>query len=292
MRTAHKKGAVHAPTPDLKRIAYLGRPGSFSHEAFAFFASPKTEEFPLPEFSALIQALLKKRVDGAILPLENSLIGALTQSYDLLQTYPVQIIQELYLPITLALLGKGPKKGMKKITRVLSHPAALSQCERFLNRHPQWERVAVGDTASAAAGVEEEKEEGSAAISGYQSAELYHLEIWEKEIQDNPNNFTRFVLITRKEKGLPRGQKVSCTIILPHAVGTLSHLLWRLASLGINLTQILSRPIKSDPFAYRFFLDLLLSEERQLEELTRILAEAGQEYRILGCYPEGEWKIG
>ena len=264
------------------RVAIQGTRGAYS-EAAARRCWPDLELVSCREVSDVVTSVREGRADAGCLAIENSLIGSVTPTYDLLHEAfgdgTLHLDREVLLPVHHALMGlKGaPREGIR---RVLSHPVALGQCRLWLDRHLRdAERVSAWDTAGSARMVAEAADPSQAAIAPVLAAATYGLEILEERIEDDPTNQTRFLTFSAQastgstEDG-PR--KTSLIVCVDHRPGMLSAALQAFASRGVNLTSIQSRPERSAPWTYRFYIEVegAPSEPRLAEALEAIEAVA------------------
>lgn len=262
------------------RVAYQGEPGSFSEQAAKRMLGDFTA-VPSRTFDDLFRA----PADCLVAPIENSLAGSIHRNYDLLLSSGLTIRAETSLRIVHNLIGIG---SLDEIRRVYSHPVALAQCERYLAAHPQFEPVEVHDTAGAVRMVVERGHRDEAAIASAEAAVLYGGTILVREIEDDPQNFTRFLLLAREPMALNGAKwKTSLVFRLPNVPGSLHHALGTFAKANIDLAKIESRPVQGRPWEYSFYADVVGAESepavaRALEEL-RAMAEM---LRVLGSYPE------
>ena len=272
------------------RIAYLGPPGTFSEEAVARcdLAGP---EAPLPcdSFPDAYEAVLDGRADAALLPIENSLEGAIGTVMDLLVHRPGLLIRrEVLLPVRQHLLA--PRGvGLEDVTRVLSHPQPFGQCARYLRtRLPKAALQPTHSTADAARQVAEGAP-GAAAIGARAAAARYGLEIIAESIQDADENTTRFVLLARADEAPTGCDRTSIAFTLDRdRPGGLYEVLGEFAQRGINLSKIESRPLKRALGHYVFFIDF---EAHRLDAggaaaIEGVRARAHELY-LLGSYPRG-----
>jgi prephenate dehydratase len=239
------------------RVAYLGPPGTFSEEAVARcdLAGPEAP-VPCASFADAYELALKGEADGALLPIENSLEGAVGTVNDLLVHRPGLLIRrEVLLPVRQHLLAR-PGTRLEDVTRVLSHPQPFGQCAAFLrSRLPGAALQATHSTADAARQVAEGLP-GAAAIGSGAAARLHGLEIVAEAIQDTEDNTTRFVLVTRGDEGPTGADKTSFGFTLDRdRPGGLYEVLGEFAARGINLSRIESRPLKQALGHYVFFID-------------------------------------
>ena len=246
----------------MLKVAIQGDPGSNSHRATEQMLG-RVELLPCAISSEVFERLVARDADAAVLPIENSLHGAVAGHSDLLLEHGVVVVRELSLRIRHALMVV-PGVALSEVQRVLSHPVALSQCRRFFAARPRIEAVPFYDTAGAVKHLVETRDRGAAAIAAPQAAEVYGAEILLRDLEDDPLNFTRFFLLTRPEDAghlRPQGttiNKMSLAFDLPHQPGSLQHALGLLAEQGADLTRIESRPVPGRPWEYIFFVDLRL----------------------------------
>ncbi len=274
------------------RIAYLGPPGTFSEEAVSRCDLARGgEAVPQPTFAGAYHALRRGEVDGALLPIENSIEGSVGATLDLLVHEPGPLIRrEVLLPVRQHLLAR-PGTRLEDVRRVLSHPQPFGQCSRFLG-----ERLAgatlepTHSTAEAARKVGAgEAGAGAAAIGSRAAAARYGLELLAESIQDVDENFTRFVLLAQADEAPTGADRTSIAFTLDRdRPGGLYEVLGELASRGINLSKVESRPMKQALGHYVFFLDF---EAHRLdapgaEALAGVRARVHRLW-LLGSYPQG-----
>lgn len=271
----------------MKRIVYQGAQGSFSElAALAAFGSD-VQLTGKETFLSLYEALEEDQADIAVIPIENTLIGSIWENYDLLHQFDIEIVGEKLLKIEHCLLGIGNDKGaINKIKRVYSHPKALDQCRAFFRSHPWIEPIVHYDTAGAAAMLAQRQDPEEAAIASCETAQLYSLCVLKKGIADNPQNYTRFLFAAKKGRNVFQGDKCTVLITLKHEPGALAQVLQDVASHGINLTKIESRPIIGKPFEYLFYIDLQFGPTQMhlLEQALKNLQEITQSCKMLGIY--------
>lgn len=264
----------------MKRCLFQGITGSYSYQA----AQNWDRDLLLigkNTFREVFSALQAKEGDYAVIPLENSLAGSIYENYDLLLEYSTSILGEIYLKIDHCLLSKGEDIGTLK--KVLSHPKALEQCTRFFKDHPGVERVIHFDTAGAAEEISKRDDPYEAAIASRQAAEMYGLHILQENIQDERDNYTRFAFISKQAKE-SIGNKCSLVFTLPHEVGALAQVLQLFVLKEINLTKIESRPLKTKPFEYIFYVDCESKNKERLRELVEALKAVACDLKVLGFY--------
>ncbi|XP_031121496.1 arogenate dehydratase/prephenate dehydratase 6, chloroplastic-like [Ipomoea triloba] len=283
------------------RVAYQGVPGAYS-EAAAGKAYPNCEAIPCDQFEVAFQSVELWIADRAVLPVENSLGGSIHRNYDLLLRHRLHIVGEVQLPVHHCLLAlPGVRKNY--LTRVISHPQALAQCELTLtNLGLTVAREAVDDTAGAAEYIAANNLRNTAAIASARAAELYGLNVLEAGIQDDSSNVTRFVMLAR-EPIIPRTDRpFKTSIVFAHDEGTsvLFKVLSAFAFRNINLTKIESRPHRDRPirlvddasvgtakhFEYMFYIDFeaSMADVRAQNALAEV-QEFTSFLRVLGSYP-------
>ncbi len=267
-----------------KKIAYQGTKASFSEIAIEHFFGMDIECIGKETFRDVFDSLQRQEVECAALPIENSLIGPIVENFDLFADYPVSIIGELRLPIEHCLVGSRGQR-LEEIQKVYSHPKALAQCTVFFMEHPWIEPVAHFDTAGAAAEIACDKDPSKAAIASRKTADIYPLEILKPHLEDDPSNTTRFLFLEKGESSLSRREgKCSLLFTLDHRPGSLAEILTWLAQHGLNLTQIVSRPIKEKPFEYLFFVDILFAPDVDFEIVFNGLKQKTNKLNLLGLY--------
>lgn len=273
----------------MKKIAIQGEPGSNSHLATRELLG-EVELVPCALSVEVLETLARSgRADAAVLPVENSLHGAVADHSDLLLRYGVQIVAECSLRIRHALIAV-PGVTENAVTRVLSHPVALSQCRKFFAEHKTMEAVPFYDTAGAVKHLMGDRITNEAAIAAPFAAEVYGAEILRSGLEDDPKNFTRFFLLARPEDVValrPAGavvNKMSLAFDLPHRPGSLLEALKGLADAGADLTRIESRPVPGRPWEYTFFVDLRIPSAEAADAIVAGLREICNDVTELGRY--------
>jgi 3-deoxy-7-phosphoheptulonate synthase len=280
------------------RVAIQGATGSFS-EAAARRRWPDLEAVSCREVQDVVTVVREGRAEAGILPIENSLIGSVTTTYDLLQEAfgdgTLRLTHEIMLPVHHTLMGL-PGADLAGLRRVLSHPVALGQCRIWLGKHlPHVELVSAWDTAGSAEIVARERNRGLAAIAARHAAEAHGLVPLAERIEDDPSNQTRFLTFTRADAPVPQSPngpfKTSLIVCVDHKPGSLALTLQAFGARGVNVTALQSRPERSKPWTYRFYVDVggAAVDPRVAEALEEIEALAA-ELVILGSYeawPDG-----
>ncbi len=227
----------------------------------------------------------------AAAPVENSLAGSVVRVYDLLLDSELTISAETILPIEMNLIAC-PGASLSDICSISSHPMALAQCERFFGQHPHIKRLPAEDTAGSVREAIARGDKTHAAIAGKRAAVRYRGEIIAERIQDNAENFTRFVLLqpVREAAGAhaQEARKMSIAMRLAHRPGSLLSSLEPFARNSVNLLKIESRPIHGRPWEYQFFIDVEADSVARLEQALREVRAAAHEVRVLGLYPAAQ----
>ena len=270
------------------RIAIQGEPGSFSHEA----ALKLVNDAVIAPFSLsadVFQAVANRDVEAAVIPIENSLAGSVSEHFDLLLAHDVKVDRETLLRIRHNLIGiSGSTIG--DIDRVFSHPVALAQCRRFLADHPKMEAYSFYDTAGSVKQLVELRDHHAGAIASAAAAEYYGAEILQADIEDNPENYTRFFLVTRTGEGVLEGpvNKMSLAFSVENRPGSLVEALSELKQLGTNLTKIESRPVHGKPWEYIFYVDCQIRSREEGDRALEALRPHCAMVKSLGSYTETE----
>ncbi len=275
-------------TPKMQmRIAFQGEPGAFSEEAALQLLGPAITPVPRPTFDSAFRSIEEGAADALLAPVENSLAGSVVRVYDLLLASQLAIVAETILPIQHRLIAC-PGATLDSLKSVASHPMALAQCERFFVAHPHLKRIPAEDTAGSVREVLSRGDKTSAAIASRRAAEHYGGIILASDIQDDTENFTRFVLLRPAAKALAPAadaHKMSIALRLAHRPGALLASLEPFSRLGVNLLKIESRPIHGRPWEYQFFIDVEADSSSQLESALAEVRQATSDLRVLGLYP-------
>jgi prephenate dehydratase len=272
-----------------ERIGFQGALGAFSQEAVVQLLGNKVEVVPFARFEDVFRALARRKIDGAVIPIENTLAGSVHENYDHLLHFDVRIAAETNVRIIHNLIAP-PGIGLKDIRKVYSHPVALNQCLKFFARHRKMESTPFYDTAGSVKMVMEEKARDQAAIASSVAASIYGAHILQRSIEDDRRNFTRFFLLYPSRAQLPRRQakawKTSLVFTTRNIPGALFRALSAFALRDLNLTKLESRPLHGKPWEYLFYLDFLDREdEPRVQNALRHLAELADFMRVLGSYP-------
>ena len=267
------------------RVAFQGERGAFSEEAAVNLLGRKVCLVPLPTFEAAFGAIANGTADYVLAPIENSLAGPVHRSFDLLVESPLTIVGEVIIRIEHNLIGP-PGGTLEEVTIVESHPVALAQCEEFFSARPFLKRIATDDTAGSVREIVQAGDRTRAAIASKRAAEIYGGQILREHLEDDPENYTRFLLLAPATEGSPeKADKLSLVFRLAHLPGALYHALEPFARRNINLMKIESRPVRGLPWQYRFYLDLqATTRDPEVAEALAELEKLAVDVRILGSY--------
>lgn len=271
--------------PERALVACQGVEGSYAQQAC-------NRLFPYPDilyfdsFDGVFSAVEKGMCRYGILPVENSTAGSVTQVYDLMEKHHFYIAGAQRLRIDHRLMRRDGAS-QTPIREIVSHEQALRQCSRYLAAHPEIKTTVMTNTAVAAEFVANSERDDLAVIASRACADLYGLAIVEGDICNSPNNYTRFICISRQMEVYPRANKLSVMLNLAHEPGSLDAVVSRLAIAGINLLKLESRPIPGREFEFRFFFDMSASVRDP--DVVRLLGELEahcDRFVFLGCYEE------
>ncbi|OGO39638.1 MAG: bifunctional chorismate mutase/prephenate dehydratase [Chloroflexi bacterium RBG_16_57_8] len=268
-------------------VAFQGEIGAYSEEAAFRFFGNSIHVRPCEKLDDVFQAVQKGEVSFGIVPIENSLEGSISRTYDLLLDSMLKVCGETELRVIHSLIAN-PGATLDSIKTVYSHPQALGQCQAFL-RHLGAELVPTYDTAGSVKMIKEKGITDGGAIAGARAADIYGMKIIAREIEDNPNNFTRFFILAREDSPPTGNDKTSIVFSVKHRPGALYELLKELASRSINLTKIESRPTRQKPWEYNFYLDFEgHREDPTAREAIESLEEFALFVKVLGSYPRAK----
>lgn len=265
------------------KIAIQGELGAFSHEA-ALRMVPRCRVVPCVRSAEVFDRVGRGSVDGAVIPIENSLAGSVAEHFDLLLSRDVFIQGEFPLRIVHNLIA-APGVKLREVRQVYSHPVALDQCRDFFRKHPQIEPIAFYDTAGSVKQVVAEKMRHAAGIAGKQAAAVYGGTILKAGIEDDKRNFTRFFHIRKGRRVRPGANKTSLAFSVKNIPGALFKALSVFALRDISLSKIESRPVRGKPWEYVFYVDILRGEDEAARNALRHLGEVADLVKVLGVYP-------
>jgi prephenate dehydratase len=268
-------------------IAYPGEEGAYAAEAGASLF-PDSDLASHRSFADVMRAVTRGDAAAGVLPIENSLAGAIPETYDLFAHAPLSIVAETVLPVPHCLVGH-PRTNIDALERIHSHPAALAQCRRFLSSVPEAIPEVAPSTAAAARRVADHADLRDAAISSRRAAERFGLVVLLNDVSDHARNFTRFVAVathTRLDRADGSDLRTAIRFVTHHHPGALHAAIAPLARFGVNMTSLQSRPIPGRPWDYQFYADLEGHPlDPPLGAALRELADQVAEISFLGCFP-------
>ncbi len=266
------------------RVVFQGTEGAYSQAAMQQFFGPDVNSFHVRTFREAMEAIEEGSADYAVLPIENSSAGPVNEMYDLLDEFENYIVAETILPVVHTLSGL-PGAKLSDIRRVYSKAEALMQTSRFLEDHSDWQKISVVNTAIAAKKVLNDQDITQGAVCSAYAAKVHGLSVLVEEINDDPDNCTRFIVVTNQKIYLKNASKISIRFELPHQSGSLYGILSHFIYNDLNMTKIESRPIKGKQWEYCFFVDFEGNmEDGAVKNAIRGLREEARNLKILGNY--------
>lgn len=274
---------------DKSRVAFYGHRGSFSEEAAFKLCGAECDLVPRSTFDRLFSSINEKLADSILTPIENSLAGTVMRPLDLIPESNLTIKAEIIIRVSLHLIVC-PGASFEEINSVESHPTALAQCKNFFAAYPQIKSVAAEDTAGSVARVIQNGDRTRAAVASNRAAEIYGGSILRSCLEDDPENYTRFVLLARERSDSPENADILSIFVKPaRRPGALNRALETFIRRGINFIKIEPRPVKGELWQYGFYLDLEASiEDSAVVEALAELRECAAEVRVLGCYRKAQ----
>lgn len=267
----------------IKSVAIQGVLGSYHHIVSQQYFEREITIKEYLTFDSVVDSLVSKECDAAILAIENSIVGSIIPNYALIDSNHLHIVGEHYLDIQHNLMAlKG--QSIEDITEVCSHPMALLQCKKFFRKHPHIKLVEDKDTAAVAKRIQEQKLKHVAAVASGLAAELFGLTILSKSIQTIKHNETRFVIVKRTNSEIPEDKinKASLKFELHHKRGSLATILNVMSDCHLNLTKIQSLPKIDTPWKYAFFVDVTFEKYEDFRKAKSIMKIMAQDFKILG----------
>lgn len=273
------------------RVAFAGEPGSFAEDAVLAYFGESVEATPVPTFADAVAGVAGGSLERSVVPIENVVFGTVREVLDLLADSTVRIVGEVIVPVRLCLAAL-PGQSIDGIERVYSHIQALGQAEGFLRTRP-WQLLASTNTAGAGKMIRHRGERASAAVLSPRAAALFGLEILASDIQSEPTNRTRFLVLSAGETPTPtlageRPPRSTLLIGVRNEPGALHRVLGVLARHSLNMSKLESRPSRTRAWEYVFWVDIdaqLCDGSAEAEAALSELRQAAAEVRVIGCYP-------
>ncbi|MFC2011221.1 prephenate dehydratase [Chloroflexota bacterium] len=268
-------------------VAFQGEMGAYSEGAASQFFGPSIQVKPCESLDDVFKVVEQGETQFGIVPIENSLEGSISRVYDLLLDSSLRVCGETELRVIHCLIAR-PGTRLDLIKKVYSHPQALGQCQAFLN-HLDVELIPTYDTAGSVKMIKEKGITDGAAIASQRAAEIYGMQIIAREIEDNPNNVTKFFILAKQDSPPSGNDKTSIVFSIKHRPGALYELLKYLATRNINLTKIESRPTRQKPWEYNFYLDFEgHRKDKTSREALDYLEKSSLFLKVLGSYPRAK----
>jgi chorismate mutase/prephenate dehydratase len=265
------------------RVVFQGAEGAYSQAAMMQYFGNGIDSFHVDTFRDAMSAIEEGSADFAVLPIENSTAGIVSDIYDLLVEFENYIVGEQIIKIEHCLLGV-PGTQIEDIKTVYSHPQSLMQSARFLNEY-NWKQISMQNNAFAAQKVVEDGDRTQAAIASAYAGQIYGLEILKRGVNQSETNSTRFIIVTNQKVFLKNAKKISICFEIPHESGSLYHMLSHFIYNNLNLCKIESRPIEGRNWEYRFFIDFEGNlADGAVKNALRGLRDEARNMKILGNY--------
>jgi prephenate dehydratase len=266
----------------MLQAAFQGERGAYSEAAATHFFKNDIKTIPYTTFYEVLESTEKGKSDYAILPIENSTEGSIGENYDLLLSTKLNVIGEIYYRIKHCLIGFD---GLEKIDTVYSHPQALGQCRKFIQEH-KLKTIPTYDTAGSVKILLELKKDNLSCIASKIASEIYKVPVIKEGIEDNTNNYTRFLVLANKKPEKTTSDKTSIIFSIKHVPGSLYSILEKFNANKINLTKIESRPTKSTPWEYNFYVDFEGNQDDlHILDLLEKIKQNTLFLKVLGSYP-------
>ncbi len=266
------------------KVVYQGVEGAYAYEAMINYFGETVDNYNVETWKDAMEEVKEGRADYAVIPIENSTAGSVSQVYDLLANYDNYIVGAIDINVRHALLGL-PEASVEDIKEVYSHPQALMQCSKFLDENRQWQTISLQNTALSAKKVKEDKDVTKAAIASKIAAKLHGLKVLKENISHNDSNTTRFIVISNKNIYSKAARKISVCFEIPHEKGSLYGILSHFIYNNVNMTSIESRPVEGKTWEYRFIVDVEGNlSEPGIRNALRGINEETINMKVLGNY--------
>ena len=268
----------------MTNISFQGERGAYSEAAAkSFFENINTK--PFPTFTEVLESTVNETTEYSILPVENSLEGSVGESYDLLYLTTLKVVGEVYHRIEHCLIGIGK---LEDVDTVYSHPQALGQCRKFIE-NKNMKTIPAYDTAGSVKIVKEINRKNCACIASKTSSSIYNIPIISENIANNSNNYTRFLILSKKESTQTENNKTSIIFSIKHEPGSLFRIIENFHKNNVNLTKIESRPAKSNIWEYNFYVDFEGHQANsKISEMIKKINQDTLFMKVLGSYPSAK----
>ena len=270
---------------DCIKVVYQGLEGAYAHDAVCQYFGEDADMYHVDSWRDAMEEVRDGKADYAVLPIENSTAGIVSQVYDLLVEYDNHIVAETFVKVEHALLGT-QDSSIEDIEVVYSHPQSLMQSAKFLEEHREWQQISLSNNAVSAKKVADEQDKTHAAIASVRAGKLYGLKILKEKVNYSDVNTTRFVIVAKNKICKKDAGKVSICFEIAHESGSLYNMLSHIIFNNLNMTNIESRPIEGRKWEYRFFVDFEgnLVEDAAVRNALKGIAAEAINLRILGNY--------
>ncbi len=266
----------------MKRVSFQGERGAYSEAASISFFGNDIEAIPCPTFSDVLKNTESDNSGYSILPIENSLEGSVGESNDLLLETDLNVIGEIYHRIHHCLIGTG---SIGDIDTVYSHPQALGQCRKFIQEN-SLKTIPSYDTAGSVKIIKNLNKNNVACIASKNAAEIFDVPVIQEGVEDNANNYTRFLVLSKEKNDKIERSKTSIIFSVKHESGALYRIINEFYQYKVNLTKIESRPNKDTPWEYNFYADFEGHQDNSsIKEMIQKLRDSTSFLKILGSYP-------
>ena len=266
----------------MKRISFQGERGAYSEAAATIFFADKIETISCATFAEVLKNTEDGRSDYSVLPIENSLEGSVGESNDLLLGVNLSVMGEIYYRVRHCLIGTG---SIGDVDTVYSHPQALGQCRQFIQEH-SLKTIPCYDTAGSVKIIKDLSKKNVSCIASKRAAEIYDISIIQEGIEDNQNNYTRFLVFSKKKNDKTGNSKTSIVFSVKHEPGALYRIINEFYQYKVNLTKIESRPNKDTPWEYNFYVDFEGHQDNpSIKKMLQKLRDSTSFLKILGSYP-------
>ena len=267
------------------KVSFQGERGAYSEAAARYFFSDKIETVPFPTFAEVLESTISDKTDYSVLPVENSLEGSVGESYDLLYSTTLNAMGEIYHRIEHCLIGEGD---LDEVDTIYSHPQALGQCRKFIQKY-HLKTVPSYDTAGSVGIIKEINKKNVACIASKAASKIYEVPVIAENIADALNNYTRFLVLSKKNTEETGNDKTSIIFSIKHEPGSLFRIIKNFYDFSINLTKIESRPTKATNWEYNFYVDFEgHAKNSKIADMLEKIKNETLFMKILGSYPSAK----